>query len=299
MITPRDVDILSALALYYVLNRQQIQRLLFPNDPTGRMTRRRLQFLVSAGLINRHKLFAFNPLLSAPAPVYYPSRKGAEFLAAHFDDDRFLATCTQQPQANNILHWLAVSDTHITLTEATSLQHEVQLQGFLNEWDTVNKEETRPEKRYRLYTLIREQPRLVCAPDGAFQLATSDGKFRKVFYLEQDRETSGVHQIAASKTLGYAAMAEQNLHHRHFPETNIDPFTVLLITPGKGRRDALRRTIKAKPGADLWRFAVTSDATTENFLFSPIWYPCEGEPTAIVKKQSVVNDKCPPALPRP
>ena len=33
MITDRDILILVALVRYYVLNRQQIQRLVFPTDP--------------------------------------------------------------------------------------------------------------------------------------------------------------------------------------------------------------------------------------------------------------------------
>ena len=47
MITERDILILVALVRYYVLNRQQIQRLVFPTDSNGRITRRRLQSLVS------------------------------------------------------------------------------------------------------------------------------------------------------------------------------------------------------------------------------------------------------------
>ena len=39
MITDRDILILVALVHYYVLNRQQIQRLVFANDPNGRITR--------------------------------------------------------------------------------------------------------------------------------------------------------------------------------------------------------------------------------------------------------------------
>jgi hypothetical protein len=282
MLTPRDIAILVALTHYYCLSRAQIQRLCFPDDPNGRITRRRLHVLLQAQFIARHTLFPYNPLLGAPAPVYYPSRKGAEFLAAHFDDERYLTTCTQPPQPNNILHWLAVTDTHIALVETLARQQDVKLEGWLNEWDVANKEETRPEKRYRLYTLLRQQPRLVCAPDAAFLL--SKNEFRKVYYLEQDRGTSGVHQIAASKTPGYAIMADQNLHHRHFPETNIDPFTILLVTMNANRREALRKAFRGKPGAALWRFATVTDLNAETFLHGPVFYPCDGEPASLVRR---------------
>ena len=106
-----------------------------------------------------------------------------------------------------------------------------------HEWDVINPEESSPERRFRLYTLLRESPRLICAPDSAFMLSV--GPHRKAFYLEQDRNTSGVRQIAASKTPGYAALAERQLHRQHFPETTLDTFSVrvssekMLIEPLK------------------------------------------------------------------
>ena len=36
MVTERDLLILRAVARYYVLNREQIQRLVFPDDAHGR-----------------------------------------------------------------------------------------------------------------------------------------------------------------------------------------------------------------------------------------------------------------------
>ena len=56
MITERDIAILLALVRYYVLNRMQIQRLCFPTDENGRITRRRIQSLVDAKLINRTQM---------------------------------------------------------------------------------------------------------------------------------------------------------------------------------------------------------------------------------------------------
>src|SRR6185369_16543392 len=102
------------------------------------------------------------------------------------------------------------------LDEAIKSQSAVTLDGWLNEWDICNKDESAPEKKYRLYTLIRESPRLVCAPDAAFLLTVKGHS--KVFYVEQDRATSGVYQVASSKSPGYAALAEAGLQRRHFPQ---------------------------------------------------------------------------------
>lgn len=294
MITDRDFAILLALVRYYVLSRQQVQRLVFPGDQNGRITRRRLGMLVEQRLINRQSIAATHPA-HTPAPLYYPARRGCELLAEQFDDERYLATPTQPPLAHCALHWLAVSDTHIALDEAISRQDFVKLDGWISEWDTVNKEESSPEKRYRLYTLIQESPRLVCAPDAAFLL--SIGGHSKIFYLEQDRNTSGVHQIAASKTGGYRAVFERKLHRRHFAAT-LDEFAVLMIAPTPRRRDALRKAIAQKPGTDLWRFAAVSDFTPDQVLCAPIWYSCgKIEPDPIVKRPENANVAVPLALP--
>jgi Replication-relaxation len=283
MLTDRDFAILCAVVRYYVLNRQQIQRICFPQDPNGRVTRRRLQALVSASLLNRQNTLFCHPLAGPAAPVYFPSRKGCELLAEMHDDERFLTTPTQAPIPHHTLHWLAVSDTHITLDDAIKAQTAVRLDGWLNEWDVCNKDESAPEKRFRLYSLIRESPRLVCAPDAGFLLTVNGHS--KVFYLEQDRNTSGVRQIAASKTQGYAIMAQTQMHRRHYSTATVNSFSVLMVAPTERRRDALRKAIHSKPGSELWRFAAVPDLTSERFLHSPIFYPCIGDPVPLVKLQ--------------
>lgn len=285
MITDRDIEILSAAERYYVLNRPQIQRLFFPDHQSGRVTRRRLQTLVSENLLNRHNLVFHNPRAGSPGPVYYPSRKGCEFLAEYFDDEKYLLTPTQAPHSHHVFHWLAVTETHIAVDQAIALQVDVKLDGWLNEWDIANKDESLPHKRYRIFTLLRESPRLVCAPDSAFMLSMR--KHKKVFYLEQDRNTSGARRVAASKTKGYDEMVKRGLHLRHFPEATVPLFTVLLIAPTARRRDALRKAFREKPGKDLWKFAAATDLTPETFLHEPIFYPCEGEPMPLVKPDAL------------
>ena len=78
MITDRDILILLALVRYYVLNREQIQRLVFPTDRNGRITRRRLQSLVDEHLINRQNLLFCHPS-ATPAPVYFLRRKAVNY----------------------------------------------------------------------------------------------------------------------------------------------------------------------------------------------------------------------------
>ena len=283
MITPRDIQVLLCLVRYFVLSRPQIQRLLFTDDTNGRSTRRRLQMLVDLQLINRQHLLYAHPNGGCPASVYFPSRRGCELLFEEFGDDHFLLTPTTAPIPHHIQHWLAISETHIALDQAIARQSGVQVDGWINEWDICNKDESVPEKRFRLYTLIHENPKLICAPDAAFLLSMAGHK--KIYYLEQDRHSSGVYQVASSKTKGYAVMAEAFLQRRHFPQATVERFTVILVAPSPKRRDALRTAIKDKPGSPLWRFASATDLTPESFLFEPIFYPCDGEAVPLVRRR--------------
>jgi hypothetical protein len=222
-----------------------------------------------------------SPVMGAPAPVYYPSRVGCAFLAEQKEDARYLRVCVQTPNWQHLYHWVQVADTHILLDQAALRTPGVTVDEWLGEWSVANPEAASPEKRFRLYTLLCDNPRLVCAPDAAFLLAK--GGFRKVFYLEIDRDTTkSAERVAASKCQGYAALAERCLHTKHFPAATIDKFTVLLIAPDAKRREALRRSLAGKPGADLWRFASLPDLTPETFLTQPVFFPCSGEAKPLV-----------------
>ena len=168
MVTDRDLQVLRALARYFVLNRQQIQQLCFGDDNDGRVTRRRLLKLVQSGMIQRQPLQMHNMDGGSPCSVYYPSRRGLEILAEEFDDKRFLLVSSQAPQPHHVRHWLAVSATHITINAAIARQTDIQLDGWINEWDTISQVTTETERRYQLLTMLQETPRLSCAPDAAF-----------------------------------------------------------------------------------------------------------------------------------
>jgi hypothetical protein len=282
MITPRDTQILVTIAAYYTLTRAQITRLLFPGDKDGRVTRKRLSALLHLGLINQTRMQVVNPTIGVPAPVFYPSRRGCEYLAATLKDERFLTVCTLTPDWQHLAHWTEVAEFHIVLDQAIAKQSDVQVEHWTSEWDIANPHEKEPAKRFRLYTLIREQPRrLVCNPDAGFVIAYRG--FRKAYYVEIDRGTSGIDQVAASKTPGYSELAEQKLSKRHFPDTNVDPFSVLLISPSPGRRDLLRNVIAKKPSATLWKHAAWDDITPDTILHAPVFHDHNGTAAPLVR----------------
>lgn len=278
-VPPRKFAMIKAVCDYYTLTRPMIQWIIgVKND---RAVRDDLSVLTRDGFIQKTRMQAVNPSVGNPAPVYFPSRKGAEYVAAETGDERYLRVCTKTPDWTHLWHWLGVSGVHITLDRAVALVPSVTVIGWYGEWDEVNPSAPVPQDRYRIYTLIREKPKLVCAPDACFALGI--GQHSKTYYLELDRATSGIQQIAASKTPGYSALNSSGLHRRHF-ETTAESFTVLHLSPTPGRRDLLRRAITTKEGAELHRFASLSDWTPEKAITESIFYPCIGnEPQPLIR----------------
>ena len=103
------------------------------------------------------------------------------------------------------------------------------------------------------HTQFQETPPLSCSPDAGFALSLNG--HTKAFYLEQDRATSSPRQIAARKHRGYAEMQVQQPHRVHFPESNLDRFSVLCVTTSRARRDELAKALGKKPATDNWLFA--------------------------------------------
>jgi Replication-relaxation len=281
MLTERDQSVLVSVARYYTLTRAQINRLHFPEDEGGRITRKRLEVLLDGEFLSRTHMQVVNPAMGAPAPVYYPSAKGCAWLAQEREDDRFLAACTQTPNWQHLYHWVAVAETHITLDKAAERYPEISVAEWLGEWSVANPDEKLPEKRFRLYTRLSDH--LVCVPDAAFLLEHK--AHRKTFYLEQDRDTTkSAERVARHKCGGYEGLFERRGELRHFPSATVEGFSVLMIAPTARRRDALRKAISEKPCGRLWKFAAEGDVTPESFLTKPIWYPGVGEPHSLIKQ---------------
>lgn len=263
---------IKAVCDYYTLTRSLIQMIVgVAND---RVMRALLQELSQAGFINKTRMQAVNPSAGNPAPVYFPTRMGVELVAAETGDERYLGACTKTPDWTHLWHWLGIAEFHLRLDQAIARNPQVQLIGWYGEWDEVNPHEDSPQGRYRIFTLIREKPRLVCAPDAAFAIGI--GQHSKTYYLELDRATSGIQQIAASKTPGYSAMLASRQHERHF-KTTAESFTVLHISPTPGRRDLLRKAVAPKGGASLHRFAAFTDWTPEKALTEAIFFSTDSD----------------------
>lgn len=286
-VQPDDFNALAAVARYYVLTRDQIQSICFAGQASGRATRKRLLRLRNAGFLTKHSVQIVLPGTNGAAPVYYATKKGAEALASFFDDDRFLATNTKHPRADRLSHWIAINSTRLIVERAVAAQTEVTLDGWFNEWETINKDAS-PQQQFALHTQLSENPPLSCSPDAAFQLTTRG--FSKVFYLEQDRGTSSPSQIAARKTKGYAAMLTGQRHRKHFPDTNLDQFSILVVTTSTQRCRAIGQALRKKPHADAWLLIDQSQLSTESFLHGDIVHKTNGETGPLIKPVSQPED---------
>lgn len=284
MLTDRDFPVLMFLADCHVANRPMAQRRCYPTDRDGRITRRRLNALCREGYIRKTRMLVVNPDDGTPGPVYHLAPRGAQMLAERTGDDRYLLKPTTIQQPMHLNHYLAVAEMRL-LVEAAVPGTAVTLVGWWNEDEFLNPEVQDPNKRRKLFTELRKQPRLVCAPDAGFLLEVAG--FRGVFFgeIDRDRDNYSSKRVAAQKSPGYAELQKRELHRELFPTTNVNRFTMVMISPRRERRDALRRAFRGKDGNQLWRFAARTDLTPQSFFHDDVWYRAEvDEPGPLVKR---------------
>lgn len=267
-----DYSLLTTIARYYVLTREQIQHIVSPDHASGRATRKRLTRLRHAGYVQKHAASVAFIDGNGSAPAYYLTRQGAEALAAHFDDDKWLVTNTKHPRADRLAHWIAINDFRRLVENAIAKQSVVKLIDWFTEWQTLNPGASEAE-RFALHTQLSQEPPLSCSPDAAMLLEMAG--HRKVYYIEVDRGTSSPNQIAARKTKGYAALAEIQHHRAHFPSTTLPVFSILFVTTNPSRAREVARAIRKRPRPDLWLFLNRQNLTADNFFFHPVTYDSE------------------------
>ena len=152
-LTELDMAVLKTVATYYVLTREQVQSLCCAEHASGRGTRKRLSRLGQAGYIIKHRVPVALPSTNGAAPVYYPTKKGCEALASYFDDERFYATNTKNPRADRLSHWIASNTTRILVEKAIERLPNVDLIRWINEWETVNKGDSKSDQFCLHHTL--------------------------------------------------------------------------------------------------------------------------------------------------
>ena len=268
------------------MSRPQIQRLCYPTDKDGRITRRRLLKLAQGGFIRRRNMEVVNARDGNGIPVYHIDQKGRQFLSEQLRDDRLLVKTQELPQPGHLRHAIALTDTHILLDQAIAQQSEVKLCRWITEGEVVNSEESDRSKQFSLRTVFQERsPRVECRPDAAFMLEYKG--HRGVFYVEQDRDRTFHRQVAQRKSRGYKLAVDQRIHKKQFPETTLDHFNVLFVTPTPERRDAIRRAFRGREADSIYMLTSMTELKLESFLHEPIFYRCDGDEAVRLIKKSV------------
>jgi len=114
----RDIAALDSLARYFMMSARQVRRVCFPDDSTGRITRRRLLKMMQSGFVRKRAMFVVNPRDGSATPVYHLTKQGREFLVGHFDDSSYRLKPIEPSQPQHLWHYLAVTETHILLNAA-------------------------------------------------------------------------------------------------------------------------------------------------------------------------------------
>jgi hypothetical protein len=289
VITELVLQILAALRRYKFLNRRLIQDLFFPRDKDGSVTRDALRKLRDRGLVKTVRAEGGVPDSTSTAPVYVPTEAGCCVLARHRGDMNLLLDCQPNTRAwVNFTHYTYVSRLFITHDAALQSQDYVRVPRLYFEHDILNPDETDPRKKFKLYTVVKEEMRgenahkIVCVPDAATEVRV--GKFCRAYYWELERGTDTPRRTAAKKAPGYAGLCHSRQWRTHFPDAQ--DMRVVAVCPNVSWRDALRAAMKDKPGAELWLFVANEDLTPDSFLHAPIFYGCLEGPRPFVRPPS-------------
>lgn len=268
--------VLYTLWYYQYLNVPQLKRILFPGHKSNRATRQYLQQAKQKRWVERtNAFFPYGDYRSGGTPVWYMTKGGCEALAVHRNDESLLIGRTKPPRESHAQHWLNLIDTHICM-DAACKKHDgsFAISRWLNEWQPANPSDAKAQQ-FCLHTVLRETPKpLSCSPDAGCLIHVPETDERMVVYIEQDRNTgTGPKQIARQKMPGYCELLFQQGHQRHFPETNIDRFIVLLITTSALRMRLIAESIRERgEGADQWLLTTTEQLTPESFPYGDIFF---------------------------
>jgi hypothetical protein len=213
------------------------------------------------------------------APIYAVTLKGVNAVLAK-TGDMSLARATEPTFADwmSMNHFCALSALHIRLDALFAAQQEVTQHALYFEHEVVKAGATNPAERYRLYTSVSAEPRVVCCPDSAFETELSG--YRRAWYVEYETGSDTPGRAAAKKSKGYAGLQAAGLFRRHFPHAA--DFRVLVVCPNAGWRDAMRKEIGGKDGRELWLFAAVDEVLKAATIHDPVWHTADRGPLPLV-----------------
>ena len=155
------------------------------------------------------------------------------------------------------------------LYQAVAKQNDVTMLSCFHEFEPVNAMQT-DAKPKRLYTQLREAPRLICDPDAGALFGR--GEHRVVYYIEREMGNTGSTVVPKRKSPGYEELDLRGLCREHFPSTTWDHFFVLFVCPTTRWRDRFMQHAAAtgKEIVTRWKAIAVEDASPERLLFEPV-----------------------------
>jgi hypothetical protein len=291
MITDRDAQFLKHLRKYRVSTVALLREDVAP-DCDAAIVRGRMRNLDALGFAKSFKAQILNPVANSTAPVWTITESGACWLATHMGDMRLLLDSELNARAwQNYGHWAAITALLMKFNKALERQSEVEMTALFFEHDIIRPDENDLSKKFRLYTITSEQPRRIVAnPDFAFEIKF--GNFRRAYYGEYETGSEeSPARCAARKNQGAFGLAQAGLFKRHFPQAT--DMVSLAFCPNRPWLESMRKAMKDKPGASLWRFAAVDQITAENFLHGDLFYTCADGPLPFVKPASPASPPMP------
>jgi Replication-relaxation len=287
VLTAGDIEVCRWLWMLRVLTIDQIRRLRYHHEATGRLSspdnvRKRLKRLWDEGYL------AGDVLQQTNERIYFLGERGLEALRAAYGLDQRRLYRPRSPETmQQLAHPLLVSECAVRFVESVR-GSDVELPELAPLWipfyHTHAVADVRRKKHIERYVTQedlavpgRPEPFRI-RPDLVFALAR--GSAWRLFFLEADRGSESVQEIA-QKQKGYhyfqAAPDPQNppqrLWQRYGPARD---FRVLFVTTTERRVEALRRQLEDLPGFELMNFAAIPEVQSRNVVSEPIWHTRSG-----------------------
>ncbi|GEM_PF-3377985 len=290
--TPRDWQICQALFRYKFLLTSQIRDVVLAHDADCSITRRRLRRMEYGKLVRRRGAELGNTPNITTAPIWTLTEHGACRLGTETGDERYFTF--QEPKSPwiNLTHNVRCSQVAILMDQALVKQDRLRITALYFESDVIRVEANSTSQRCKLFTEIETaSKKVVCAPDFGFEIEA--GTQRRGYLCELETGSDGSPaRIAARKSPGIAALAATQKWKEIFPQAT--SFAALMFVPHAGWRNALRKAMQDKPGAELWRFAAVNELTADNFFSSPVFYTVNEGPRSFV---GGIGSQVPEAVP--
>lgn len=246
-LSPRDLEILIAVARFRVLSGRQLQRLFWPEGSAETRAR-----LARHGLARLSRMGVLAPLARRVGGV----RSGSQGLtvAVGIAGQRLLATegstrrarYPHTPGERHLAHTLAIASVYVELVERDR-RGECELLAY------------DPEPACWRPYLAGFGVRQICKPDAYVRLGA--GEYVRSWLLELDMATEALPTIErkARKHLEYHRSGEAKRTHRVAPR-------VAWITPDEHRAQAIQRVLENLPPKATQLFVVTTAGQTASVL---------------------------------